>query len=206
MTRKPMRASELMAKLEDDELLHARNRMLEIEWSRARERDAFMERPIIEDLASVGVNVTSVWDLVNDQRPYEPALPILVRHLESRTYPGQIMEGLARAMAVPAAAPWWSVLHGLLSSAKTEREAAGIAVALAASATAEHYDRLVELARRSDLGEERAFFLHPIVRIGRSRGWTVVEDLISDSDIGAEAKRMVLGRAQRQRRRMNKDV
>ena len=58
------------------------------------------ERPIVEDLVAVELDVSSVWDPVNSSKPYPRALPVLVEHLERGGYPDRVMESLGRALAV----------------------------------------------------------------------------------------------------------
>jgi hypothetical protein len=62
----------------------------------------FQQRPLIEALSQVGIEVRSVWDLVNTSRPYPAAIPVLVEHLR-RPYDQRIKEGITRALTVPAA-------------------------------------------------------------------------------------------------------
>ena len=65
------------------------------------------QTPLLEDLKNVGINVETVWDLVNN-RPhpmlknnftgsYEIAYPILLRHLDCK-YGPRIQEGIIRAL------------------------------------------------------------------------------------------------------------
>ena len=49
---------------------------------------------------AVGVEIDSVWDLVNTAEPYPAALPVLMEHLERDGYPDRVMESLGRALAV----------------------------------------------------------------------------------------------------------
>ena len=60
------------------------------------------EKPLTDDLAKAGVNVTSSWDLVNTKSSYKAAVPILVDHL-SRPYHKKNKEGIVRALAVKEA-------------------------------------------------------------------------------------------------------
>jgi len=60
------------------------------------------QQTLIEELNSVGITITSVWDLVNTNKSYKKAIPILIRHLE-RTYNTRIKEGIVRALAVKEA-------------------------------------------------------------------------------------------------------
>jgi hypothetical protein len=60
------------------------------------------QRPIIEALAAVGVRVKSVWDLVNTNAGYAPAIPVLVSFL-TKSHHHKTREGLARALTTPEA-------------------------------------------------------------------------------------------------------
>src|SRR6266540_6440176 len=75
------------------------------------------EKPIVEDLRRAGVDVSSVWDLVNTSVPYPDALPVLLEHLQRGGYPDKVMEGLATALAVRPASFAWENLRDLYQSA-----------------------------------------------------------------------------------------
>jgi hypothetical protein len=60
-----------------------------------------------------GVQVNSVWDLVNTVEPYVRALPIPLDHVQ-RPYPDKVRESIARAMGVPEGNFAWKALVGLL--------------------------------------------------------------------------------------------
>ena len=50
-------------------------------------------------LAEVGVEVESVWDLVNSKDDhYADAVPVLVEHLQDESYPDRVREGIARSV------------------------------------------------------------------------------------------------------------
>jgi hypothetical protein len=60
------------------------------------------EEPMIDDLTKVGLNVGSVWDLVNSNKVYPTAIPILLDHLH-RPYHKRIRNGIIRALTVKEA-------------------------------------------------------------------------------------------------------
>jgi hypothetical protein len=96
---KPMTAEELMTQLRKDPEWIRRN---DERQRKRQELEALLEeneRPIVEELNSVGRPVTSVWELVNTTETYPEAIPVLRRHL-SRPYHPKIREGIARALAV----------------------------------------------------------------------------------------------------------
>jgi hypothetical protein len=77
--------------------------------------------PIIAELASVGVTVSSVYDFIGKQDAPDLALPILVRHLQLEHHPS-IREGLIRALGIPSAR---KIAFGPLRDAfRTERDPA----------------------------------------------------------------------------------
>jgi len=145
------------------------------------------ESPIVEDLRRAGLEVASVWDLVNTSEPYPTALPVLLMHLERGGYPDQVMAGLARALAVMPAVPMWEKLRALYHRAGGAEEREGLAVALAACATSEKLDALIELLSAASLGDSRIHLLRPILRVGGDRGHAIVESLRSDPVFGREA-------------------
>ena len=71
------------------------------------------EKPIVNDLRSIGIAVESVWDLVNNHQhphlknnfvgPYEIAYPILLKHLDY-DYHLRVKEGIIRALTEKNAA------------------------------------------------------------------------------------------------------
>src|SRR5262245_35115759 len=95
-------AAELMAELQADQgFVDARaKREEELRAREAAWRAA--EAPLVAELRAAGETVDSVWDLVNTTAGYDAALPLLLAHLE-RGYPDRVREGIARALAVPAA-------------------------------------------------------------------------------------------------------
>jgi len=60
------------------------------------------EKPLLADLASVGIQVETLWDLVNAKWDYPAAIPILAAHLQQVRHP-RLREGIARALTVPEA-------------------------------------------------------------------------------------------------------
>lgn len=149
------------------------------------------EQPIVADLRSAGVEVNSVWDLVNTAVPYPDALPVLLKHLELGGYPDRVMESLARALAVGPAAFAWATFRQLYLAAQGRGEEEGLAVALAASATADHLEGLIALLGETSRGDTRIHFLRAIKRVGGKRGRDVLKALREDPLFGAEARALL---------------
>lgn len=187
-------ADELMAQLAQDEDYQAKAAALEVEMQARREELRRAEQPILADLQAAGVEVQSVWDLVNTSEPYPAALPILLDHLQRGGYPDRVMESLGRALAVKPAAPAWETLRELYLKAEGRGEEEGLAVALAASATDAHLDDLVALLDESSRGSTQIHFLRPIKRVGGERGLEVLKSLRDDPLYGKEARALLKGR------------
>ncbi len=150
-----------------------------------RLRDA--EQSVVADLRSAGVQVDSVWDLVNTSDPYPAALPVLVEHFERGGYPERVMESLGRALAVKPSVAFWERLKARWLEARDPGEEDGAAVALAACATKAQIDDLIEFLSVEERGQSRIYFIRPILNVGGDRGREVVEALRDDPVLGKEA-------------------
>ena len=187
-------AGELMAQLAQDEDYQARAAALEVEMQARRDELSRAEQPILDDLHAVGIEVASVWDLVNTSEPYPAALPILINHLRHGGYPDRVMESLGRALAVKPAVAAWETLRDLYLKAQGRGEEEGLAVALAASATDAQFDALIRLLDESGRGSTRIHFLSSIKRVGGVRGIEVLKSLRDDPLYGKEARALLKGR------------
>lgn len=196
----PISATELMAELQNDPQYQQKVQAARAErQERARElRHA--EQPIVADLRAAGLEVDSVWDLVNTAVPYPTALPVLLKHLRLGSYPDRVMEGLGRALAVKPAVFAWDTLRELYLKAAGRGEEEGLAVALAASATEEQLDALIDLVGNDSLSELRVHFLRPIKRLGGQRGLAVLTSLQDDPTFGKEARALLKPSRSRTRR------
>jgi hypothetical protein len=104
--KKPVTAAELMERLKGDPEWVRQDEEREVRHSaKAAQLRAELEPeegPLIADLASVGYNVDSVWDLVNAKASYPAAIPVLLKHLPVARHP-KLRQGIARALTVPEA-------------------------------------------------------------------------------------------------------
>jgi hypothetical protein len=182
-------------RLRTDPAYRAQTEAVEAERQARMEELRRAEQPIVEDLRNAGVEVSSVWDLVNTADPYPKALPILLSHLQRGGYPGRVIESLGRALAVKPAASAWERLRHLYLAAHGRGEEEGLAVALAASATAEHLDGLIALLDETSRGSTRIHFLRPIKRVGGKRGLDLLTSLKDDPLFGKEASALLKRRA-----------
>ena len=138
------------------------------------------------DLRVVGVQVDSVWDLVNTSDPYPAALPVLLEHLERGGYPERVMDSLGRALAVKSSVAFWDRLKDRWLEARDSGEEDGAAVALAACATKAQLDDLIGSLAVEERGQPRIYFIRPILKVGGERGREVAEALRADPVFGDE--------------------
>lgn len=75
-------AADLMAELQNDPEYQRKIAAVEAECQEHVRRLREAEQPVVADLRDAGVQVDSVWDLVNTSEPYPVALPVLMEHLE----------------------------------------------------------------------------------------------------------------------------
>ena len=73
------------------------------------EQDDRAEEPLVKSLRAGGAEIESVWDLVNTRERYPKLIPILLTHLKRESHP-KVLEGIARALAVPEARVGWTQL------------------------------------------------------------------------------------------------
>ena len=151
------------------------------------------EDPIVAELRAVGVEVASVWDLVNTDVPYPSALPVLARYLEDGELPDRVLEGLGRALAVGPAVEFWDRLIALVLSPAGVGQAEGSAVALAACVTADRVEDLIQIVTEEERRPEHIFFLRPILKLGGDRGREVLASLDSDPVLAVEAQALLSG-------------
>ncbi len=68
------------------------------------------EELLVRELRGVGIEVQSIYDLVNTSKPYSRAYPILVRHLRL-SHDTRTREGIIRALTVKEAGPAARLLY-----------------------------------------------------------------------------------------------
>lgn len=139
------------------------------------------QRPLLKDLAKVGIRIDSVWELL-DRDDYAIALPILIAHV-SRKYPSRVREGVARSLAIPEAAALWKKLRTLYETECRigDKEVAfALGVALAGAATSEMFDEVCELVSDGALGPARAPLVFTIARLKPRVAKRVLEAISGD--------------------------
>lgn len=194
-------AADLTAELESDpawvEAQAAQERELEVAEAEDREKQA----DLLDELASVGVQVEDVW-LLDDSNPnYEQAIPILIDHL-GRKYEDAIREMIARTLGARAASRFWEHLvtqYQGLNGEEYPQTREGLAAALSEMATKEQLPEVRRILLDRSWGPERIFFLGTLTRLRADNRWEFIADLTDDPDLETEAKHMLHQRQLRAR-------
>lgn len=184
--RKPMAADEFMQELEADPEWRAAQAENERRTAEQDARYAEAEAPVVAALAEVGVEVESVWDLVNSRDDhYADAVPVLVAHLQDESYPDRVREGIARSLSFRKAAPAWPEIVELYRSTTDSFDLQqGLAVAMAGTVTDETVDELVAEAHRQEHGESRLILLLGLKRLRTRKATEALEGLRDDPEPG----------------------
>lgn len=147
--------------------------------------------PVREDLRSVGVDVDSLWDLVNASKPYPTAaVSVLTRHL-TRSYPDDVTESIARALAVPEALSYWQTLKtAYLNTPADQRPLSkeGIAIALSAYPDESKFPELARLIEDERHGDSRVYLLHPLEESEAPQARVMLKRLSSNPALTGEVR------------------
>ena len=199
MKSKKQTAAEFMAELERDPTFRAQRKEREEVFRRKNEELRQAEAPLVQALAEVGLDVTSVWDLVNRTTRYYPeAVSVLLDHLQ-RPYPDAIREGIARALTVADARSHWDTLTKLYREEQGRRTKDGLAVAIGGIATDEVLEDVIELAKDTRHGASRVLLLLALERSKDARAQQALMELGTDPELEKEIQ-LIFRRRKRSRR------
>jgi hypothetical protein len=189
---KPVTAGELNALLQKDPEFLSKKRekdRIRHQFSVALSND---ERILLSELSRVGYQLTSVWDLLSTEMSYGPAIPVLVDHLR-HPHMDRTREGIARALGVPEAKAYWSVLVDEYQNARQGEECGvrlgakdGLAATLSVLAGENEFDELVGLLRDRKNGISRVNLLSSLRRSKAPSAKEIINELASDPDLSAE--------------------
>jgi hypothetical protein len=183
-------AAELMAELTRDPEYVAQRRQRDDERRRKEEEYVHAEAPLVKELRQAGIEINSVWELVNSPNTHAQSLPLLLEHLQ-RPYPDAVREGIARAMAVPSAKFAWPILVRLYQEVQEPRTKDGLAVAISAIADRESIDEVIRLIRDERHGASRILLLGALGKLALPQARKVLMDLGGDPALQKEARRLL---------------
>lgn len=180
-------AAEAVAMAEADVELQDR---LALEHQQRLERAAAADRaskPVLDDLAAAGIEVTSVWNIYKIPDGKVRASPILVDHLERGGYPALVMEGMVAALDTAWVRSNWVRVVDLWKRLAIESANGLLAGVLAKAARRAQADDIIDIVQDDSLPESRLMFVGKVLRVGGERGLAVIESLKDDPVVGKEA-------------------
>jgi hypothetical protein len=142
----------------------------------------------VEELRAAGVQVSSVWDLVNIEAPYPLAIPVLADHLCKPHHP-RIREGIVRALAVPEAHRMWPQLLDAFKREEDENMKLALAIAVGGASGTEDTEQLTELVHDEELGTHRVPLIWGLAKSRDPRATEVLRALRDHPELGAEARK-----------------
>jgi len=189
--KKDKTAAELLAELAaDKDYVQMRKSADEALAKRVQEMRA-AEAPLVAALRAAGVEVDSVWDLVNRADTDAAAIPVLFEHL-NRAYPERVREGILRALAVPDSLPRWPVLLDLFKALPDQatgglKFAAGCALGAAADESV--IDDVIALVRDPRQGYGRLALIDALKASRSAKARMLLNELRTDPVLGQEVKK-----------------
>ena len=200
----PMTATDLIAEIEqrkrDDPEYRARLERMEAERAEQLRQAREAEQPVLRELAGVGVEVETVWDLYKTPALAARAAPTLLSQL-ALVHPPRVVRAIVSALGGTIARRHWAELATLYVQTTNDDVRDGAAALLSGCAIRAHYEELLSFIASESLGESRIYFLRPAHRIGnrisRGAGRTVISALADDDILGKEARAILAGRSPR---------
>ena len=190
-----------MAELEQEPDYQARRRALDAEVAVEAERRLAAQQPVIQELRSVGVDVTDTYELYEHQESYPRAIPVLLRHL-GRDYPDEVLRDIGDGLPFKPDPVWWEDFKKLYTTTTSDAVRDRLAAAMGGCARRAHYDDLLAFVQNPDLGSSRIYLLRPLNRIGNharsGRGREVIKTLSAHPVLGPEARAILKGRSRNQ--------
>ncbi|EKK03428.1 hypothetical protein RBSH_01232 [Rhodopirellula baltica SH28] len=193
MTKESMTAAELMAELASDP--EYQRKMREKEEARQKKKQVLIEhqKELIAECGEVGVNIKSVWDLVNTSESYHAAIPVLVDHLH-KDHESRTIQGIVRALTTHESrgVAFDALVRLFKSTAEGTSELKWlIGAALAESATASDVDVVINLANDESHGRGREFLPLGLIIASKESVLPILQGWTNDPELSKSAKKAI---------------
>ena len=185
---KPQSAAEFMAELKADPVFQAAQAERDKAHFEKVTQLKVASKPLDDALRRVCPLVKQgVWDLVNTCERYDEALPILFEHL-TKDYPDEILDGIARALAVPQALSYRPQLIGLFLREPPVSAGFryGLGVAIGNTTGPFNLSETIKLLKDRSIGESRMALLPAIKRLRKPEMRKAIDELSTDPDLAKE--------------------
>jgi HEAT repeat protein len=144
------------------------------------------EAELILDLNNIGVQISSIWDLVNGPNDYDHALPVLLKHLQSTTN-SKLKEGIVRALGVKGFDSACEPLIKEYRKVDSKVDKWAIGNTLSIIATKEVLDDLIEIMDDESYGANRQMIANALGRIGSQKSIPVLIKSLEDASVRGHA-------------------
>lgn len=193
-----MTATELLEMLKKDKQYQEKRKKRDLEIEKFKKLLHEDSLPLIQALEKVGVQVKSVWDLVNTQKSYSEAIPVLIDHL-SKSYHLRTKAGIARALAVKESIgiAWDTLIDEYrkaipdekIQDANKKGYKEGLASTISFLADRSTCETILTLIQEKEHGASRVFFVDNLFKWRSDKKvLEVVESLKNDKDVSAAIK------------------
>jgi len=165
-----MTAGEHAALLAADPVYQAMRKAKEAEHAKLVEQRAQDMRPLLDDLAAVGVVVDRPSRLLENRNSDERVYPVLLDHLTRTDTPTWLLEWIGRAFGSKSARPIvWDTLVALIKSHTLQQSAVeGVMVAISDMAQPRDLATLIDLLADRSIGTSRIFLVSNLMRSKKS--------------------------------------
>lgn len=159
----------------------------ERELSEIAEQRKLEQQPLLQELATVGVNVDWVGRLLEIPSPHPCVYPILLDHI-TKPYSPWLSEWIGRAFARKSARPYvWDALITLLKAhALGSGAVEGVMAAISEMAQPSGLHTLIDLLSDTSLGPSRIFLVGNLMRSKRPEARSALVRNQSDHDLTVE--------------------
>ncbi len=148
------------------------------------------ESEVAAELRAAGIEVTSIYDLVNAPKSYPEAIPILLHLLGEKKWDAAIQEGIVRALTVKhargvAARPLIEFFRSLTVEEEALKWVAANALAVIANDSV--IDDIIELVRDKRHGKAREMMALALCNMKDPRAIDVLVELLDDEEVVGHA-------------------
>ena len=188
MKTKPQTAAEFMAELNANSEYQAMLAKQDEKRLKVVAKLKLASKPLDNALNAVcPFTIDNVWDLVNTRKRYDEALPVLFEHI-TKDYPDEILDGIARALAVPEALLYRPTLIKLFKQSPPVSSGFryGLGIAIAHTTGPANLGETIELAKDKSLGDSRLALLLAIKHSHKPEAKQAIEELREDPDLAKE--------------------
>lgn len=143
------------------------------------------QKDIVDELQSVGLNVNTIYDLVNTRKAYPEAIDILLKHLP-RPYHLKNKEGIIRALTVKEAAGKASpVLIAEYNNTPKDNMYYRwvIGNAITQTITRADIDSILQIIQDKENGSSRSSFILALGKIKPKNAEDILIDLLDDDEL-----------------------